>query len=326
MISEKRLNLIVAALLIAVPAGAYLADQPYVLTLATRVVILGMAGVGLNLVLGYGGLVSFGHAAYFGAGGYVAGILAHHALNADPIMEVPFVIHGTAEMLIIWPVAMMAGAVLALCIGFLSLRTSGVYFIMITLAFAQMLYYFAVSWPSYGGEDGLPTYVRSGFPGVSTMQPLPFFGICLALLFLVIWLTSRIVESHFGMALQAVRQNSGRAASVGVEVFRTRLTAFVISGAIAALAGALFTELHRFVSPAMFSWHTSGEIMIFVILGGVARLFGPVVGAACFVLLEQVLGGMTEHWQFWLGVGLVIVVLFAKGGIVGLLVRAKAHG
>ena len=326
MISEKRLNLILAALLIAIPAGAYLADQPYILTLATRVVILGMAGVGLNLVLGYGGLVSFGHAAYFGAGGYVAGILAHHALNADPIMEFPFVIHGTAEMLIIWPVAMLAGAILALGIGFLSLRTSGVYFIMITLAFAQMLYYFAVSWPSYGGEDGLPTYVRSSFPGLSTMQPLPFFGICLALLFLVIWLASRVVDSHFGMALQAVRQNPARAASVGVEVFGTRLAAFVISGAIAALAGALFTELHRFVSPAMFSWHMSGEIMIFVILGGVARLYGPIAGAACFVLLEQVLGGITEHWQLWLGVGLVIVVLFAKGGIIGLLVRAKENG
>ena len=325
MISEERLNLVLAVLLVAVPVGAFLVDQPYILTLATRVVILGMAGIGLNLVLGYGGLVSFGHAAYFGAGGYVAGILAHHALNADPIIEFPFIIHGTAEMLVIWPFAMLAGALLALCIGFLSLRTSGVYFIMITLAFAQMLYYFSVSWPSYGGEDGLPIYVRSSFPGVSTMQPLPFFGICLTLLFLVIWLTSRVINSHFGMALQAARQNPGRAASVGVEVFRTRLTAFVISGAIAALAGALFTELYRFVSPTMFNWHTSGEIIVFVILGGVARLYGPIVGAACFVLLEQVLGGMTEHWQFWLGMGLVIVVLFAKGGIIGLLVRKETR-
>ena len=325
MISESRLNLLVTVLLIAVPLGAYVADQPYVLTLATRVVILGMAAVGLNLVLGFGGLVSFGHAAYFGAGGYVAGILAHHALSKTPIIEFPFVVNGTAEMLIIWPVAMAVGALLAFLIGALSLATRGVYFIMITLAFAQMLYFFAISWPAYGGEDGLPTYIRSGFPGLNTMMPLQYFGTCLCLLFLVIWLMSRLVASHFGMALRATHENPLRAASVGVEVFRTRLTAFIISGAITALAGALFTDLHRFVSPTMFSWHMSGEIIVFVILGGVGRLYGPVVGAACFVMLEQVLGGFTEHWQFWLGIGLVMVVLFAKGGIVGLLVKEKPH-
>ncbi len=315
------MNAAAALMLLAVPVCGILFDEPYYLTLATRVVILGMAGVGLNLVLGYGGLVSFGHAAYFGAGGYVAGILAHHALTGVPVSVWPLSIYGTTEMLFIWPTAMLAGAVLALAIGYLSLRTSGVYFIMITLAFAQMLYYFAISWPAYGGEDGLPIYVRNGFPGLNTMRPAEFFGICLVLLLIVLWFSSRITASRFGMALRAARQNATRATAAGIGVFRVRLTAFVVSGAITGLAGALFVDLNRFVSPTMLSWHTSGEIMVFVILGGVARLYGPVAGAALYVLLEQVLGGLTEHWQFWLGLMLVIVVLFARGGVVGVLAK-----
>ncbi|MDE2790561.1 MAG: branched-chain amino acid ABC transporter permease [Paracoccaceae bacterium] len=324
MISEVRLNQTLVLLLVAVPLFGLIVDQPYLVTLATRVAILGMAGVGLNLALGYGGLVSFGHAAYFGAGGYVAGILAHHALNVEPIADWPILISGTTEMLIIWPLAMLFGAALAVAIGALSLRTSGVYFIMITLAFAQMLFYFAISWPSYGGEDGLPIYVRNRFPGLNTFDPLTFFCICLALLMLVLWVTSRVVGSRFGLALQAARQNAERTTSVGIDIFRIRLTAFALSGAMTALAGALYADLNRFVSPSMLSWHTSGEIMILVILGGVTRLYGPVAGAGCFVLLEQFLGGLTEHWQFWLGLMLVGVVLFAKGGIVGLLTRRPA--
>ena len=322
---EIIVNLAAALLLLAVPLAGHVLDEPYLITLATRVAILGMAGVGLNLVLGYGGLVSLGHAAYFGIGGYVAGIVAHHALNQNPVLLWPFTLDGTNSMIAIWLLAMVTGALLALLIGSLSLRTSGVYFIMITLAFAQMLYYFTVSWPAYGGEDGLSIYLRNRLFGLETMDPMTFFLIVFVALLAVIGLVSRVVNSRFGLALNAARQNDARVRSVGIGVFRIRLTAFVASGAITAFAGALFVDLNRFVSPSMLSWHTSGEIMIFVILGGVARLWGPIAGAALYVLLEQVLGGMTVHWQFWVGLLLVVVVLYARGGVMGLLAGRHTH-
>lgn len=324
-IKEAWFNAACVLVLLFVPLLGILFDEPYYITLATKVCILALAGVGLNLALGYGGLVSFGHAAYFGVGGYVAGIIASHALNYEPIAKWPFLIEGTTQMLIIWPITVVISALFALVIGLLSLRTSGVYFIMITLAFAQMIYYFAISWPAYGGEDGLSVYLRSGFPGLNTMDGINFFAICFIWLMLVIWGTSRVINARFGLALQAVKQNSERVSAVGIAPFKIRLTAFVISGAITGLAGALYTDLNRFVSPSMLSWHTSGEIMIFVILGGVARLYGPLVGAALFIILEQILGGLTENWQFWLGLILILVVLFARGGIVGLLTKEVPH-
>ena len=175
---ETILNIVLAALLIAVPVIAQIMGEPFIITLATKVAILGMAGVGLNIALGYGGLVSFGHAAFFGIGGYAAGILASHALNYEPIMTAPFEINGTTQMIVIWIVALIASALVALLIGAITLRTSGVYFIMITLAFAQMIYYFAISWPAYGGEDGLSIYVRNSFPGLNTLDPISFFALC----------------------------------------------------------------------------------------------------------------------------------------------------
>ncbi len=325
MIKEFWLNTVCVALMLAVVLAGLLFDEPYYITLATKVTILAMAGVGLNLALGYGGLISFGHAAFFGIGGYVTGILASHALNYEPLAIWPFEINGTTQMLIIWPVAAVVSALFAAVIGAFSLRTSGVYFIMITLAFAQMIYYFAISWPSYGGEDGLSVYLRSEFPGLNTMNGASFFAICFVWLMAAIWGSSRIVNAGFGLALQATRQNAERVEAVGIEPFRIRLTAFVISGAITGVAGALYVDLNRFVSPSMLSWHTSGEIMVFVILGGVARLFGPLVGAALFIVLEQSLGGMTENWQFWLGAILIFVVLFARGGAIGFLAKEARH-
>ncbi len=327
MIAEKHLNWLIAAVLLAVPVAAWLAGEVYTVTLATRVAVLALAGVGLNLALGSGGLVSLGHAAFFGAGGYAMGILASHAQSYQPLMEWPFLIEGTKSMPVIWLVAIASGAISALAIGVLSLRTSGVYFIMITLAFGQMFYYFAISWPAYGGEDGLSIYVRNGFPGLNTLQPIQYFVLCYALLIGVLVLCARINASPFGLALNAVRQSAQRVETVGLSPLRLRLTAFVLSGAITALAGALFADLNRFVSPTMFSWQTSGEIMVFVILGGVGRLYGPVIGAAVFIMLEHWLGGISEYWQLFLGVLLLGVVLFARGGLIGLFARRRVgHG
>ncbi len=318
-----------AALFLMLPATALFAlalDEIFIITLATKVAILAIAAIGLNIALGLGGLVSLGHAAFFGIGGYAMGILASHAQNYAPLLEVPFLIEGTKSMPVIWLVAVIAAALAALVIGALSLRTSGVYFIMITLAFGQMFYYFAISWPAYGGEDGLSIYVRNGFPGLNTLVPIQFFGLCFAVLSLVLLLAGRIEKSAFGLALSAARQNAERVETVGLAPQRLRLVAFVISGAVTGLAGAMFADLNRFVSPTMFSWQMSGEIMIFVILGGVGRLFGPVAGAALFILLEHLLSGVTEFWLVYVGALLLLVVLFARGGLIGTLAgREVAH-
>ena len=319
MTKETVFNAALTIALLAFPLWAWVADEPFLITLSTRVVILALAGVGLNLALGLGGLVSLGHAAFFGIGGYAMGILASHAQSYTPLMEWPILIEGSRSMLVIWLVAIIVSALAALLIGALSLRTSGVYFIMITLAFGQMLYYFSISWPAYGGEDGLSIYVRNDFPGLNTLDPIQFFLICFAILAAVLLFSARLAKSPFGLALNAARQSPERVETVGIKVFRLRLTAFVISGMITGLAGALLADLNRFVSPSMFSWQVSGEIMIFVILGGVARLFGPVAGAVTFILLEHVLGGLSEFWHIYLGLLLLAVVLFARGGIIGTL-------
>ncbi|KPQ05724.1 MAG: branched-chain amino acid transport system permease protein [Rhodobacteraceae bacterium HLUCCA12] len=320
---EHMLNALLAAALFAVPLWAYLVDEPFLITLATRVAILAMAGVGLNLALGLGGMVSFGHAVYFGLGGYCAGVLAHHAFNATPVL---MGLDGTNQMLVIWLVAMALSGLLAAMIGALSLRTSGIFFIMITLAFAQMFFYFALSWPAYGGEDGLPIYVRNVFPGLNTMRPWNMFVIAFVMLMLVLALFAMIRASRFGAALMAIRQNADRVAAVGISPFGVKLAGFVISGMITGLAGAMMADLTRFVSPSMMAWQMSGELIVIIILGGTGRLFGPVVGAAILVGFEVIFGGLTEHWKFWLGLVLLSVVLFARGGFIGLLAGKERHG
>ncbi|MBN2905087.1 MAG: branched-chain amino acid ABC transporter permease [Rhodobacteraceae bacterium] len=323
---EPLLNGVLALALLAVPLAAWALDEPFVITLATKVAILALAGAGLNIALGYGGLVSLGHAAFFGIGGYAMAVLAAPVQNFDLLMSWPFEVPGTKSMPLIWLAAMSAGALAALVIGALSLRTAGVYFIMITLAFGQMLYYFAISWPAYGGEDGISIYVRNGFAGLNTLDPIQFFALAYGLLMAVLALTHMMVRARFGLALAGARQNPGRLAALGIRPFSLHLSAFVISGAITALAGALYADLNRFVSPSMLSWQTSGEIMVFVILGGVGRLFGPVAGAALFILLEHWLGGVSDYWKLFLGLILLGIVLFARGGLIGTLAgREDAH-
>ncbi|MDQ6433808.1 branched-chain amino acid ABC transporter permease [Mesorhizobium sp. LHD-90] len=320
---ETAANILIVALLTAIPLAAIVLDEPFYLTLATRIVILALAATGLNIALGLGGLVSFGHAAFFGLGGYVAGILASHALNMEPLV---FGLPATQSMPVIALVAIAVAALVALPIGAISLRTSGVYFIMITLAFAQMIYYFAVSWPAYGGEDGLPMALRNAFPLVNTAKPLPFFLVCLAVLAAALVLFRLIRGSRFGAALQVGRQNPTRLAAVGISPFGIRLAAFVISAMVAALAGVLFANLNRFASPSMLSWQMSGELIVLIVLGGKDRLLGPLAGAMLYVFFEYTLGGLTERWQFFLGLILLGVMLFARGGLLGILAGRTRHG
>jgi branched-chain amino acid transport system permease protein len=323
MSRETIFNTVLAVLLLALPLAAVAVGEPFYVTLATRMAILALAAVGLNLALGLGGLVSFGHAAFFGIGGYVAGIFASHAFNREPML---FGFDGSDQMPVIWLAAMLISALVAVPIGAISLRTSGVYFIMITLAFAQMIYYFAISWPAYGGEDGLSILTRNGFPGLNTAQPISFFLICYGLLMAGLLLFWFVRNSRFGAALQAARQNEARVAAVGIAPFRIRLAAFAMSAAITGVAGALFADLNRFASPSMLSWQMSGELIVLIVLGGTARLFGPVAGAVLFVLFEFALGGLTERWQLFLGLILLGVVLFARGGFIGLVAGKARHG
>lgn len=320
---ETTVNVALAILLLALPLVARALEEPFYISLATRMAVLALAAVGLNLALGLGGLVSFGHAAFFGIGGYAAGIMGTHALNMEPLF---FGLPASDQMPFVWLVAILACAVVALATGAISLRTSGVYFIMITLAFAQMVYYFAMSWPAYGGEDGLSLSMRNSFPGLNTADPLSFFFVAYGTLGVALTLFVVIRGSRFGAALQAARQNETRLAAIGVIPFRIRLAAYVLSAAITGVAGVLFANLNRFVSPSMLSWQMSGELIVLIILGGTARLFGPVAGAMLFVLFEFVLGGLTERWQFFLGLILLGVVLFARGGVIGLLAGKARHG
>ncbi len=327
MTRETLVNAATLGLFVAIPAWALVANEPFTITLMTRAAIFAIAAIGLNIALGTGGLVSLGHAAFFGIGGYAMGILAHHA-QTFTALDLGFVtLDGTKSMPLIWLTAVITSALAALVIGALSLRTTGVYFIMITLAFGQMFFYFAISWPAYGGEDGLSIYVRNAFPGLNTLVPIQFYTVVFVILCATLLLAWRLRVSAFGLALNAARQNPARVTSAGLDPTRIKLVAFVISGAITGLAGALFADLNRFVSPTMFSWQTSGEIIIFIILGGVGRLFGPVIGAAVFVALEHWLGGLSDYWHIYLGLLLLFVVLFGRGGIIGLLAgREVARG
>jgi branched-chain amino acid transport system permease protein len=277
----------------------------FLLTLFTRIVILAIAATSLNLIMGYGGMVSFGHAAYIGVGGYVIGILAKE---------------GIASGFVQWPLALAVSALFALAVGALSLRTRGVYFIMITLAFAQMIYYVAVGLDRYGGDDGLTIYRRSQFADLLNLSNRTlFYYLCLVLLVGTIYLTWRLVNSRFGMVIQGSRSNDRRMRSIGFPTFRYRLTCFVIAGTMCGLAGVLLANHTDFVSPAMMHWTRSGDLIVMVVLGGMASTFGPLIGAVALLVLEEVLSGITEYWQIILGPLLLLVVLFARGGIDGLL-------
>ncbi len=326
MMREYYLNTIILGIFIIIPIWAFIMDEPFTITLMTRAAIFALAAVGLNIALGLGGLVSLGHATFFGIGGYSMGILAYHAQTFTPLMEWPILVSGSKLMPLIWINAIMISAVAGLLIGILSLRTSGVYFIMITLAFGQMFFFFSISWSAYGGEDGLSIYIRNSFPGLNTLVPIHYYTLCITLLCAVLWINSRLIKSPFGIALNAARQVPARVETVGLNPVRLKLAAFIMSGTVTGLAGALFADLNRFVSPTMFSWQTSGEIMVFVIIGGVGRLFGPVVGALVFVALEHWLGGLSDFWHIYLGLLLLGIVLFGRGGLIGMICgEARLH-
>jgi branched-chain amino acid transport system permease protein len=302
---------IMLAMLALLPVYTTLTGDLFVMTLFTRVLILAIGAVSLNLIMGYGGMVSFGHAAYLGIGGYAVGILAKEGVGSGFVQ---------------WPAAIAVSALYALVVGALSLRTRGVYFIMITLAFAQMIYYVAIGLDRYGGDDGLTIYQRSRFGGLIDLNnKTVFYYLCFALLMASIYLVSRLVNSRFGLVIRGTRSNDRRMRAIGFPTFRYKLVCFVIAGALCGLAGALLANHTSFISPALMHWTRSGDLIVMVVLGGLGSLFGPLIGAVTFLLLEEALSRVTEYPDLILGPVLLLVAIYLHGGIEGLL-QWRRHG
>ena len=305
-------NVLIVALLAVlalVPVYAALSGNSFLMSFFTRILILAIAAVSLNLIMGFGGMVSFGHAAYLGIGGYAIGILAKEGINSGFLQ---------------WPLALAMSALFALGVGALSLRTRGVYFIMITLAFAQMIYYVAIGLDRYGGDDGMTIYKRSQFGDfINLSNKTAFYYLCLALLLATVYLVWRIVNSRFGMVIQGARSNDRRMRAIGFPTYRYKLVCFVIAGTLCGLAGALLANHTDFISPALMHWTRSGDLIVMAVLGGMGTVFGPVIGAVALLVLEEALSGVTEYWQIIIGPIFLLVVLFARGGIDGLLMSAR---
>ena len=299
----------VIAILALVPVYAEVTGNTFMISLFTRIVILAIAAVSLNLIMGFGGMVSFGHAVYLGIGGYAVGILAKEGIDSG---------------LLQWPLALAASALFALAVGALCLRTRGVYFIMITLAFAQMVYYVAIGLDRYGGDDGMTIYKRSQFGGlIDLSNKMAFYYLCLALLLATIYIVWRLVHSRFGMVIQGARSNERRMRAIGFPTYRYKLLCFVFAGMLCGLAGALLANHTDFISPALMHWTRSGDLIVMAVLGGMGTVFGPVIGAVALLVLEELLSGITEYWQIILGPLFLLVVLFARGGIDGLLAGVR---
>jgi branched-chain amino acid transport system permease protein len=292
---------IVFGFLLLVP----LLGEVFYTRLFCRIMIHAIFAMSLDVLLGYGGMVSFGHAVFFGAGAYTVSILSQH---------------GMTDALILWPAAAGAAALLALPIGALSLRTSGAYFIMITLAFAQMVYYFASGLESCGGSDGMRMVSRNSLGGWGVLgSPAVFYQVVWVSLIAVFFGCRRLVHSRFGLVIGGIRQNESRMRSLGYAPFGAKLTCFVLAAAIAGFAGALIANETLYISPSFLHWTQSGHVLVMVILGGMGSLVGPILGAMALLLTEEVLSSFTEHWMIVLGPSLIAVVLYARRGLYSLL-------
>ena len=310
---------IYAALLLLLAMAPFLLrwlDQPFYLDVLSRGLILAIAVVSLNLILGYGGMVSLGHAAYIGIGAYSVGIPAYYDYYS-----------GWLHLAL----ALGVGGLFALITGAICLRTKGVYFIMITMAFSQMIFFIFLSLEEYGADDGLVIYLRSEFPAWISMDSA--FGLyywILAILLLALFFIHRLVHARFGRVIVGSKFNEQRMQALGFDTYRYRLACYVLSAMLCSVAGMLLGNFAGFISPDIMSWPRSGELIFMVIIGGVGTLFGPLVGTIAFVLLEEFLSAITVYWHLIFGVMLVALVLYGKGGIHGWLSlldrREGGHG
>jgi branched-chain amino acid transport system permease protein len=314
-LGAEALPIAIFLLFVAIPIVAPFAGGGYLLSFSARVMIFAIAAVALDLLVGYCGLISFGHAAFIGLGAYAVGILSAH---------------GLSDALISLPMAIAVAALYALLTGLVCMRTTGVYFIMITLAFGQMAFFTASSLAPYGGDDGLTIAARNTIAGLSLLNnERVFYYVVLGCLLACYLFCRALVVSRFGRVVRAAKENPVRIATIGFDVYRFQLAIYVIAGALAGLSGFLLANATEFVSPAYMSWQRSGELIVMVLLGGMGSLNGAIIGTAVYLLAEEWLSGFTEHWKVIFGPALVLVVLFARGGLIGLsteLMQGRRHG
>jgi branched-chain amino acid transport system permease protein len=310
LFTATNMSVLGLVLLLVFPLVAPMLNLDFYVSFVRRVLIFALAATSLNFILGYGGMVALGHAAFFGAGAYVVAMLS---------------VQGVSQALIAWPVAMLVAGALALVIGFISLRTRGVYFIMITLAFAQMVFYLFISLRQYGGEDGINVAGPSVLLGLNLANDRTFYYVVLVVVLACLWWLTRLIQARFGQALQGIRENESRMEALGYPVFRIKLLAFVIAGVMAGLAGALLASHNQFVSPSLMHWTASANLIIMVIVGGIGLRYGGLVGAAVMLWLEEVLRLYTDYWHLPLGVLLLAIVLFAPRGLAGMFKRGAAR-
>jgi branched-chain amino acid transport system permease protein len=296
--------LLLFVVLAAVPFVAHAIGQPFYVSFFARILIYAIAATALNLALGYGGLVSLGHALFFGLGSYAVAIPAFHGIDS-----------GWFHLL----VAVVSCALVGLVTGAVSLRTSGIAFIMITLAFGQMGYFVFVSLKQYGGDDGTSIASTSQFPGLDLGSANTVYAVALLVLALATWAMARLRTSPFGMVLRGARQNARRVNAIGLPSQRYLLSAYVLSAVLCGIAGMLLANLNAFASPSTLSWVVSGDLIVMVVLGGIGAVFGPLLGAITFLGLEEVLKGVTQYWQAIFGPIILLVALLGKAGIAGLL-------
>lgn len=303
---DALLGAMLLVVLATVPAYAQSATEPFLITLTTRILVFSIAAVSLNLILGYGGLVSFGHALFLGLGVYTASIMSFHGVH-----------NGWLQILVTLAVCMGTGAIT----GSIALRTTGIAFIMITLAFAQMFYFLFVSLSVYGGDDGLPLAGGSQFGHWVLTEPYVLYFTASGILCLSLYLCRRMMRSRFAAVIQGARINESRMKALGYPTFRYRLILYMISAALCGLAGLLYANLTQFASPSYMSWSTSGELIVMVVLGGMGTVIGPVLGAFGMILAEEGLKSLTQHWMVIFGPLIVITISLSRLGLVGVLRR-----
>ena len=318
MLTRTKLLFLIAGIAICalVPPVAGATGEDFYISLFARIMIFAIAAVSLDLILGFGGMISFGHAAYLGLGAYSVGIFSFYGIN-DGFLQ--------------FFVAIAGSALVALIIGAICLRTRGIYFIMITLALTQMLYFLGISLDEYGGDDGLNTDRSEFFAWFDLYEEVNLYYLILGFLIVCVFIMHRVINSRFGMVVRGCHANEDRMQAIGFPTFRYKLAAFVISGTMCGIAGALLANLTEFVTPEFMHWFRSGEFMIMVLVGGMGTLFGPAVGAAIDLLFEEwvpdlmeaAVTGTGENWHFIFGPLLVILVLFAKQGLWGLIPDRK---
>jgi len=294
----------VGALLLVTPPIALALDEPFYLTVIGRIMIFAIAALSLDLILGFGGMISLGHAAYLGIGAYAVGILSFYGIN-NAWLQLPLAIFGSA--------------IVAFIIGVICLRTSGIYFIMITLAMTQLLFFLGISLETYGGDDGLPIDRSIFVESFDLGEETNLYYLIFTFLVITTFISWKLINSRFGMVIRGAQENETRMHAIGFSTFRYKLLAFMIAGSMCGLSGFLLANLTEFVTPEFMHWFRSGEIMIMVLVGGMGTLFGPIFGAAAYLLFEEIISGWTEHWMVIFGPLLVLLVLFAKKGIWGFL-------